>query len=273
MIQINNISKCFGNLNAVDDVSLIIPDGQMVGIIGSSGAGKSTLLRLINRLWDPTQGQIFYKGKEITQFKGRELLRWRTKAAMIFQQFNLVKRLNVFTNVLMGRLGYHKTLPSLFMMFTKEERALAIEKLDRVEITDQALKRCDQLSGGQQQRVAIARAMMQNPEIILADEPIASLDPRSAAKVMETLRDINRKEGITVIASLHHLASARMYCERIIGMANGKIVFDGKPSELTKEEVLKIYRVEDAEEELEHDIENVEMLKHQKQGRKVAVPG
>ena len=264
MIRIEKITKLFGKLKAVDNLSVEIPSGQMVGIIGSSGAGKSTLLRLINRLWEPSEGKIFFNDKVVTEFKGKELLSWRSKTAMIFQQFNLVKRLKVITNVLMGRLNYHGTIPSLLMMFSKEERAMAIEALDRVNITDQALKRCDQLSGGQQQRVAIARALMQNPKIILADEPIASLDPKSAAKVMDSLLDINKKEGITVISSLHHLASARIYCERIIGMADGKIVFDGTPEELTKDIVRQIYSVEDAEEEIEHDIENVETIKNKK---------
>jgi phosphonate transport system ATP-binding protein len=169
---------------------------------------------------------------------------------MIFQQFNLVKRLDVFTNVLIGRLSYHGTFPSLLKWFSRQERAMAISALERVEILNQALQRVDTLSGGQQQRVAIARALLQQPEVILADEPIASLDLRSATMVMDTLQRINREDGITVIASLHNLATARAYCDRIIGMAEGKVVFDGAPSVLTPEMVCAIYGVEGAREEL-----------------------
>jgi phosphonate transport system ATP-binding protein len=257
MIKIKGLSKHFGTVKAVNNVDLTIPTGQMVGIIGSSGAGKSTLLRAINRLTESTSGSVYYNRKNITAMKENELLNWRSNCAMIFQQFNLVKRLSVITNVLSGRLRKHWTLPTLFFMFSKEERALAVRELDRVEILDQAFKRCDQLSGGQQQRVAIARAMMQQPKVLLADEPIASLDPRSATKVMETLQKINREMKITVILSLHHLASARQYCQRIVGMASGRIVFDGTPDELTEKIVRTIYSVEDAKEELEHDKENV----------------
>jgi phosphonate transport system ATP-binding protein len=260
MLNLEKTVKSFGTLHAVDGVNLTIEQGEMVGIIGSSGAGKSTLLRLINRLIDASEGKISFGSDEVTSLKGKKLLQWRSDCAMIFQQFNLVKRLSVLTNVLMGRLSKHTTLESIFMRFTKEERAMAIAALDRVDIVEQALKRCDQLSGGQQQRVAIARALMQEPRIILADEPIASLDPRSAARVMETLREINQEAGITVIASIHHLASARMYCPRIIGMKDGKIVFDGTSADLTPEIVRSIYSVEDAQEELEHDLENVAVL-------------
>jgi phosphonate transport system ATP-binding protein len=249
-LKIRKITKRFGVISAVDGVTLDIPTGQMVGIIGRSGAGKSTLLRLINRLLDPNEGTICFKDTEINRLRGHKLLEWRARCAMIFQQFNLVKRLDVLTNVLIGRLSYHGTIPSLFHCFSSQERAMAIHALDRVEIADQALKRMDALSGGQQQRVAIARALLQEPEIILADEPIASLDFRSAAMVMETLRKINREDGITVMASLHHLTSARSYCDRIIGMADGKVVFDGTPADLTADQVCTVYGVDGAREEL-----------------------
>jgi len=249
-LKIDRVSKHFASTAAVDGVALEIPEGQMVGIIGRSGAGKSTLLRMINRLLDPSRGRIQFRQTEITSLRGRKLLEWRTRCAMIFQQFNLVKRLDVFTNVLIGRLSYHGTLPSLLKWFSREERGMAIQALDRVEILDQALQRVDTLSGGQQQRVAIARALLQEPEIILADEPIASLDLRSATMVMDTLQRINREDGITVIASLHDLATARSYCDRIIGMAEGKVVFDGSPSILTPEVVCAIYGVEGGREEL-----------------------
>jgi phosphonate transport system ATP-binding protein len=249
-LKIDWVSKHFGAIAAVDGVALEIPEGQMVGIIGRSGAGKSTLLRMINRLLDPTRGRIHFKGMDITSLRGGRLLEWRTRCAMIFQQFNLVKRLDVFTNVLIGRLSYHRTLPSLLKWFSRQERAMAISALERVEILEQALQRVDTLSGGQQQRVAIARALLQEPEMILADEPIASLDLRSSTMVMDTLQRINREDGITVIASLHNLATARAYCDRIIGMAEGKVVFDGAPSMLTPDTVCAIYGVEGAREEL-----------------------
>ena len=249
-LRLERISKHFGSMAAVDGVTLEIHAGQMVGIIGRSGAGKSNLLRMINRLLDPTGGEIRFGDTEITSLRGRKLLDWRTRCAMIFQQFNLVKRLDVFTNVLIGRLSYHRTLPSLMKKFSRQERAMAIQALERVEIVDQALQRVDTLSGGQQQRVAIARALLQQPDILLADEPIASLDMRSAAMVMNTLQRINREDGITVIASLHNLATARACCGRIIGMTKGAVVFDGPPASLTPEVVCSIYGVEQAREEM-----------------------
>jgi len=249
-LKIRKMTKRFGVISAVDRVTLDIPAGQMVGIIGRSGAGKSTLLRLINRLIEPSEGSLSFKEMEVSRLRGRKLLEWRACCAMVFQQFNLVKRLDVLTNVLIGRLSYHGTIPSLFRCFSKQERAMAIHALDRVEVADQALKRVDALSGGQQQRVAIARALLQQPQIILADEPIASLDFRSAALVMETLMKIHREDGITVIASLHHLATARNCCDRIIGMAEGEVVFDGAPSDLTSEQICMIYGVEGAREEV-----------------------
>lgn len=260
MMQLENITKSFGDFTAVDNVDLTIPKGQLICVIGSSGAGKSTLLRMINRLGEPTQGSITVDGTDVTALKGKALLNWRSKCAMIFQQFNLIKRLDVITNVLMGRLRYNPLALTLLKLYSPKERAMAVQALERVGILDQAFQRCDTLSGGQQQRVAIARALMQEPSIILADEPIASLDPKSAKMVMETLQAINQQDGITVIASLHHLSSAREYSERIIGMAQGQIVFDGHPDELTPEKVREIYGVEEAEEELEHDSENVAVL-------------
>jgi phosphonate transport system ATP-binding protein len=246
---LEQVSKDFGTLKAVNGVTLRIPEGQMVGIIGRSGAGKSTLLRMVNRLIDPSQGQIHFRTHEVTDLRGRKLREWRTKCAMIFQQFNLVKRLDVFTNVLIGRLNYHATLPSLLKRFSRQERAMAVRALERVEIAAQALQRVDTLSGGQQQRVAIARALLQGPELILADEPIASLDLRSATLVMNILQRINREDGITVIASLHDLATARTYCDRIIGMAHGSVVFDSRPEDLTPDKIREIYGMEEVQEE------------------------
>src|SRR4051812_41834194 len=213
----------------------------MVGIIGRSGAGKSTLLRLINRLIDPTNGTIRSDGVDVTALRGRDLRDWRARTAMIFQQFNLVGRLDVLTNVLCGRLNRVPATRMLFKLFTPAERALAIRALDRLGLAEVAMIRADALSGGQQQRVAFARALMQQPRILLADEPIASLDPHNAKVVMDALADINRRDGITVLTNLHTLDTARTYCRRIIGMSQGRVVFDGTPAQLTEPVLQQIY--------------------------------
>ncbi|KEQ04313.1 MULTISPECIES: phosphonate ABC transporter ATP-binding protein [Pseudorhizobium] len=239
--ELRNVTRRFGERTAVNDVNLEIPQGQMVGIIGRSGAGKSTLLRMINRLTDPSSGSIHFGDLEVSRLRGNALRGWQRDCAMIFQQFNLVPRLDVLTNVLLGRLNHRSTVMSLLSVFTREERIMAIAALERLGIEQTALQRAGTLSGGQQQRVAIARALMQAPKMVLADEPIASLDPLNAKIVMDALRDINEREGITVITNLHTLDTARGYCERIIGMADGHVVFDGTPSELTAEAVQAIY--------------------------------
>ena len=251
MLKIDGLAKHYATVKAVDNVSLDIPEGQLVGIIGRSGAGKSTLLRLINRLADPSTGTIWFGGRDVTRFKGAELRRWRSRCAMIFQQFNLVNRLDVVTNVLIGRVGHRPTLSTVMKAFTPDERAMAIQALHRLDMDAQALQRAETLSGGQQQRVAIARALLQEPEIVLADEPIASLDPRNAAKVMDALKTINREDGITVIVNLHHLDTARAYCDRIVGMATGRIVFDGAPDALSAPMAREIYGQEGEEAGLE----------------------
>ena len=241
MFELRNVSRRFGNKLAVDSVTLDIPQGQMVGVIGRSGAGKSTLLRMINRLADPSSGSIHFAGTEVSKLSGRALRSWQRDCAMIFQQFNLVPRLDVLTNVMLGRLNQRSTVLSLLSVFTREERIEAIAALERLGIEQTALQMAGTLSGGQQQRVAIARALMQQPKMMLADEPIASLDPLNAKIVMDALRDINEREGITVITNLHTLDTARNYCERIVGMAAGKVVFDGKPTDLTAAAVKEIY--------------------------------
>lgn len=254
MLRLTQVTKRFGNVVAVDGVSLEIPTGQMVGIIGRSGAGKSTLLRLINRLVDPTGGSIDFEGAEIASLKGAALYQWRAKCAMIFQQFNLVPRLDVITNVLIGRVFYRSTLNAIFKIFTPEERALAVLALERLDMVAQGLQRADTLSGGQQQRVAIARALTQEPGLILADEPIASLDPRNATLVMDALRTINREDGITVICNLHTVDTARTYCDRIIGMVAGRMVFDGQPKELSIEKIRGIYGVDRENEDFDVNV-------------------
>ncbi|HMF66692.1 MAG TPA: phosphonate ABC transporter ATP-binding protein [Phyllobacterium sp.] len=241
MLKIENVTRRFGSNIAIDNVNVEIPQGQMVGIIGRSGAGKSTLLRMINRLIDPSEGSILFEGTDVAKLRGSQLRNWQRDCAMIFQQFNLVPRLDVLTNVLLGRLNHRSTIKSLLGIFSNDERAMAVAALDRLDIAKTALQRAGTLSGGQQQRVAIARALMQNPKVILADEPIASLDPRNAQVVMESLRDINEKEGLTVITNLHTLDTARHFCGRIIGMQGGKIVFDGGPDDLTELAARRIY--------------------------------
>ncbi|MGG5817641.1 phosphonate ABC transporter ATP-binding protein [Falsiroseomonas sp. HW251] len=251
MLELQGLTRRFGAVTAVSDVRLVIPDGQMVGVIGRSGAGKSTMLRMINRLTDPSEGRILYGGQDVTALKGAALRRWRTDCAMIFQQFNLVQRLDVLTNVLIGRLNHRTgpfaTLTSLLCMFTPEERAQAIRTLDRFDLADTALQRADTLSGGQQQRVAICRALLQQPKVLLADEPIASLDPRNAKVVMDALRQVNREDGLTVLTNLHHLNTARHYCDRIVAMQAGRVMFDGPPAELTAARVQEIYGVSEDE--------------------------
>lgn len=244
MIIVENLRKNFGNVVAVDNVSLTMAAQQMIGVIGRSGAGKSTLLRIINRLTDASSGRVMVDGENVLGFKGRRKLAWQKNCAMIFQQFNLVPRLDVLTNVIFGRLNDQSTLRSSLKFFTKEERFHALRLLDRFGVSQTALQRAETLSGGQQQRVAICRAMMQSPKFILADEPIASLDPLNARLVMEALRTINREEKITVICNLHTLDTARNYCDRVIGMRDGRVVFDDMPSMLGDDVAREIYGAE-----------------------------
>jgi len=244
MLEIVGVTRRFGAKAAVNGVDLSIPDGQMVGVIGRSGAGKSTLLRMINRLIEPSEGSIRFDGTEVTRLKGGALRAWQRDCAMIFQQFNLVPRLDVLTNVLLGRLNHRPTAASMFGLFTRAEQAMAIAALERLGIAEAALQPASTLSGGQQQRVAIARALLQEPKMILADEPIASLDPRNAQIVMEALRDINERDGITVITNLHTLDTARAYTDRIVGMKDGRVVFDDAPEALSEAAARMVYGAE-----------------------------
>lgn len=240
-LTLSGVSKLFDETRAVDNVSLEIQPGQFVGVIGRSGAGKSTMLRLINRLIDPSSGSVSFDGVEITSLKGKALREWRRDCAMIFQQFNLVERLDVLTNVLIGRLAEHGFLSSMAMQFTDAERTMALQALDRLDLVPQALQRAGTLSGGQQQRVAIAKALVQQPKIMLADEPIASLDPANATLVMDGLKQINTEDGLTVLVNLHTLDTARAYCDRIIAMRQGRVFFDGTAAQLTDDVVRDIY--------------------------------
>ena len=246
MLEISNVTRRFGSNVAVDRVALNIPHGQMVGIIGRSGAGKSTLLRMINRLIDPSEGAIRCEGAEVSVLRGAALRSWQRDCAMIFQQFNLVPRLDVVSNVLHGTLNRRSNVATLFNMFPQSDIHQAIDILDRLGIASHAPKRVEALSGGQQQRVAIARALMQDPKIILADEPIASLDPMNAQVVMDALRRINEEDGRTVVCNLHTLDTARRYCDRVVGMRDGRVVFDGLPDELTTSAARDIYGADDS---------------------------
>ena len=242
MLEIKNLTKVYeGGTQALTDVSFSVNPGEFLAVIGLSGSGKSTLLRCINRLIEPTEGQIIWNGQDITAASQDEMLRIRRKIGMIFQHFNLVSRSKVITNVLAGRLGYVNPAMSLVNRFPKSDLERAIKQLDRVGIADQANKRADELSGGQQQRVGIARAMMQEPEIILADEPVASLDPVLAHSIMQYLETINKEDGVMVLCSLHFLDLVHRYADRAIALNDGIMMFDGTPEEIDDEKFKEIY--------------------------------
>ena len=244
MLVVEGLTCRFGTKAAVDNASFSVAPGSFVGVIGRSGAGKSTLLRMINRLADPTQGRILFEGVDVTALRGKDLRQWRARSAMIFQQFNLVGRLDVLTNVLMGRLATIPSWRSLTQAWPEQDRALALSALEQFDMASLAAQRADQLSGGQQQRVAITRALVQEPDVILADEPIASLDPRNTKIVMDALLRINKHFGITVLCNLHSLDLARSYCDRLIGMSAGRVVFDGAPATLTDHIARELYDLE-----------------------------
>ena len=244
MLVVEGLTCRFGTKAAVDNASFSIAPGGFVGVIGRSGAGKSTLLRMVNRLAEPSEGRILFEGVDVTALRGRELRQWRARSAMIFQQFNLVGRLDVLTNVLMGRLADIPSWRSLTQLWPEQDRALAMSALEQFDMGSFAAQRADQLSGGQQQRVAIARALVQNPEMILADEPIASLDPRNTRVVMDALLRINKHFGITVLCNLHSLDLAPSYCDRLVGMAAGRVVFDDVPAALTNDVARELYGFE-----------------------------
>lgn len=241
MLRIDKLTKTFGANIAVDSATIHVDRPMMIGIIGRSGAGKSTLLRMLNRLTDHSTGSIHFGEVEVTALRGAQKRAWQADCAMIFQQFNLVPRMDVVSNVLHGTLNRRSTMSTLFNLFPAGDIHRAIDILDRLGIAEHAPKRAEALSGGQQQRVAIARALMQDPKMILADEPIASLDPMNAQVVMAALRRIFEEDGRTVIANLHTLDTARRYCDRVIGMRDGRIVFDGTPEQLTTGVARDIY--------------------------------
>lgn len=248
-IRIDHLTKTYarGEVKALRDLSFSIDRGEFLVIIGLSGSGKSTLLRCINRLIDPTGGSIVVGDQDVTKLSPSQIRRLRRKIGMIFQQFNLVDRATTLRNVLVGRLGYVNSWRALTGAFPKSDKHLALACLERVGLKEKAYTRVDQLSGGQRQRVGIARALMQDPEILLADEPVSALDPATSHSIMQYLEQMNREDGVTVLASLHFLSLARRFGTRIIALKDGVLVFDGAPEAIDNARFKEIYG-EDAEE-------------------------
>ncbi len=242
MLQVEHLTKVYPNGTvALKDVSFKVEDGEFLAVIGLSGSGKSTLLRCINRLIDPTSGRILWNDVDITALSQSEMRKVRRQMGMIFQQFNLVKRSSVLTNVLSGRLGYVNPYQSLFNYFSPEDHARAMANLEHLGLTDKANVRADSLSGGQQQRVGIARALMQDPKLVLADEPVASLDPVLAHSILKYLEQMNKERKITVLCSLHFLDLVHRYATSAIALKDGKLVFQGLPKEIDDAEFKAIY--------------------------------
>jgi phosphonate transport system ATP-binding protein len=242
LLDIRSLSKTYPNgTQALKSLTFAVQEGEFVAVIGLSGSGKSTLLRCINRLIEPTSGTILFDAQDVTHISGEALRRYRRKIGMIFQHFNLIGRTSVLNNVLMGALGSVSTLDSILGRFPPALQEMALRNLEIVGIAEKASVRADTLSGGQQQRVAIARALMQEPQLLLADEPVASLDPATSHSVMRYLGYINRQLGTTIICNLHFLSLVREYATRAIALRQGEIVFDGSPSDITEEWFRHIY--------------------------------
>ena len=243
MITFDHVSKVYPNgVRGLEDVSFTINDGDFVSIIGLSGAGKSTLLRAINKLNTITGGEITVNGKSLTTARGRELRDIRRTIGLISQQFNLVKRSTVQRNVLSGKLGYYSTIRSILGIFSKEDYRLCNEVLEKVGLQDKLHERCDNLSGGQQQRVSIARTLFQEASIVLADEPVASLDPATSVEIMTELRKINQDMGKTIVVNIHSIALAKQFSDRILALQDGRLVFDGGPETLTEDILRMVYK-------------------------------
>ena len=242
MLRVEHLTKVYPNgTRALKDVSFEVDDGEFLAVIGLSGSGKSTLLRCINRLIEPTSGKIFWNDQDLTAASAGEMRRIRRQIGMVFQQFNLVKRSSVLTNVLTGRLGYVNTFTSALHLFSAADNQKAVASLEQVGLEDKAHVRADSLSGGQQQRVGIARALMQHPKLILADEPVASLDPVLAHSILKYLEQLNKEQGITVICSLHFLDLVHRYATRAIALKDGELVFRGLPKEIDDAQFKAIY--------------------------------
>jgi len=245
MLSFVNLTKRYrdGTL-AVSDVEFEVQPGEFLVLVGRSGAGKSTLLRCVNRLIELTNGDVLFEGRSVLPLRGRGLRALRRDIGMIFQEFNLVRRKRVIDNVLHGRLGHYQGLRGTLGVFPRADVEAAVDILVRLGLEDQALKRADQLSGGQKQRVGIARAIAQNPKLVLADEPVASLDPASSENVLGFLRRICKEDGITAVVSLHQVEYARAFADRVVAMKDGRLVFDGSPEELSDDRVQELYFVE-----------------------------
>lgn len=242
IIRVENLCKQYTqDTKAIDNISFNVKEKELLTIIGPSGAGKSTILRCLNKLIDYSSGKIFFEDKEIKDINKKELRKLRTNIGMIFQHYNLVERSSVIENVLHGRLGHKSSIAGALGIYSEEEKSNALSILAKLGLEEHAYKRCDELSGGQKQRVGIARSLLQNPKVLLCDEPIASLDPNSSKVIMDQIKEINETMDITCILNLHQVDVAMKYSDRIIGINSGKILFDGKPSELTKEKIHQIY--------------------------------
>jgi phosphonate transport system ATP-binding protein len=242
MIKFENVDKVYPNgVKGLDGVDLEVEQGEFVAIIGLSGAGKSTLIRTVNKMIDITGGKLTVNGTDVSALSGRALRRFRRNIGMVFQSFNLVNRTSVINNVLTARVADMSLLRVLLGLYTKKDKILALESLNKVDILEKAYVRVDQLSGGQQQRVALARTLAQGPEIILADEPVAALDPVMADVVMEDFKRINRDMNITVIINIHHVDLALRYADRIVGIRSGRIVYDGPTEQVNDDVLMKIY--------------------------------
>jgi len=251
MISFKNVSKTYPNgTKALRNVSLDIKQGEFVAIIGLSGAGKSTLIKLINKMIDTTEGQLLVNDLDVTKIHGKELRQFRRNIGMVFQSFNLINRTSVINNVLAARVADMNPLMGLIGMYSKHDKMLALESLHKVGILEKAYIRADQLSGGQQQRVALARTLAQNPSIILADEPVASLDPITANQIMKDFERINKSENITVVVNMHHVDLALKYANRVIGINNGEIIYDGPAGNITEDLLKKIYGRELTDEDI-----------------------
>ncbi|SKC47897.1 phosphonate ABC transporter ATP-binding protein [Maledivibacter halophilus] len=244
LLEVKNISKQYKNTKALSDVNFSVKEGEFVSIIGPSGAGKSTLLRCINRMVEANYGEIIFDGSHVLNLNKKDLRKLRAKIGMIFQHYNLVYRLSVVENTLHGRLGYKSTIEGIMGRYTEEEKKQAFDILEKLGLSEEVFKRCDELSGGQKQRVGIARALIQNPKMILCDEPIASLDPSSSKVIMDHLKNVSKEMGITCLVNLHQVDVAIKYSDRIIGVNSGKVVFDGSPEELNNEKIYEIYGAE-----------------------------
>lgn len=242
LLEFKNVSKQYGHdTKALSDVSFAVKEGEFVSVIGPSGAGKSTLLRCINRMIEASEGEILFDGTNVLKLGKKDLKRLRTRIGMIFQHYNLVNRLSVIENVLHGRLGYKSTLAGALGFYSEEEKRQAYGILRILGLEDHVYKRCDQLSGGQKQRVGIARALVQDPKMLLCDEPIASLDPKASKVIMDHLKNISDTMGITVVVNLHQVDAALKYSDRIIGVNKGTVVYDGAPDRISGEVLQSIY--------------------------------